>query len=110
MHAVSDSQVTSPDILPSPVQTQDWEAGVHVGVQLARNAVELAYAQVDSENMNCDNTDKLWDAHACFLLPFLTPTCRHTDINRRILINTDTQTSAEFVVDSRQQFISSSYG
>ena len=72
MHAVSDSQVTSPDILPSSVQTQDWGAGVLVGVQLARHAVELAYAQVDSENMNCDNTDKLWDAHAYLLPPFST--------------------------------------
>ena len=72
MHAVSDSQVTSPDILPSPVQTQDWGAGVRVGVQLARHAVELAYAQVDLENMNCANTDKLWTAHAYLQLPFST--------------------------------------
>ena len=72
MHAVSDSQVTSPDILPSPVQTQDWEAGVHVGVQLARNAVELAHAQVNSENMNSDNTNKLWNALAYLLPPFST--------------------------------------
>ena len=72
MHAVSDSQVTSPDILSSSVQTQDWGAGVHVGVQLARHAVELAYAQVDSENMNCANTDKLWTAHAYLQPPFST--------------------------------------
>ena len=72
MHAVSDSQVTSPDILPSPVQTQDWGAGVRLGVQLARHAVELAYAQGNSENMNCDNTDKLWTAHAYLQPPFST--------------------------------------
>ena len=72
MHAVSVSQVTSPDSLSSSVQTQDWGAGVRVGVQLARHAVELAYAQVDSENMNCANTDKLWTAHAYLQLPFST--------------------------------------
>ena len=72
MHAVSVSQVTSPDILSSPVQTQDWGAGVCVGVQLARHAVELAYAQVDSENMNCANSEQLWTAHAYLLPPFST--------------------------------------
>ena len=72
MHAVSVSQVTSPDILSSSVQTQDWGAGVCVGVQLVRHAVELAYAQVDSENMNCASSDKLWTAHAYLQPPFST--------------------------------------
>ena len=46
MHAVSDSQATSLDDLSSSSQAQDWGAGVRLGVQLARQAVQLAYAKV----------------------------------------------------------------
>ena len=43
---------------------------MRLGVQLARQAVQLAYAQVDSEDVNSANTDKLGIAHAYFQLPF----------------------------------------
>jgi len=51
------------DDLSSSGQTQDWEAGVRLGVQLARQAVQLAYAKVDSEDGNSANTDQLGIAH-----------------------------------------------
>ena len=43
---------------------------MRLGVQLARHAVQLAYAQVDSEDVNSANTDKLGTAHAYLQPPF----------------------------------------
>ena len=43
---------------------------MRLGVQLARQAVQLAYAQVDSEDVNSANTNKLGTAHAYLQPPF----------------------------------------
>ena len=43
---------------------------MRLGVQLARQAVQLAYAKVDSEDVNSANTDKLGIAHAYHHFPF----------------------------------------
>ena len=43
---------------------------MRLGVQLARQAVQLAYAKVDAEDVSSANTNKLGTAHAYLQLPF----------------------------------------
>ena len=43
---------------------------MRLGVQLVRQAVQLAYAKVDSEDVNSANTDKLGIAHAYLQPPY----------------------------------------
>ena len=52
------------DDLSASSQAQDWGAGVRLGIHLARQAVQLAYEKVESEDVNSANTDKLGIAHA----------------------------------------------
>ena len=56
------------DDLSASSQAQDRGAGVRLGVRLgihlARQAVQLAYKRVQSEDVNTANADKLDLAHA----------------------------------------------
>ena len=51
-------------------QAQNWGAGVHVRNHLARQAVQLAYEKVDSEDVTFFNKNKLGIEHAYLQLPF----------------------------------------
>ena len=69
MHAVSDRQAMSLDDLSASSQVQDWGTGVRLGIHLARQAVQLAYDKVQSQDVNITNADKLDLAHAYLQLP-----------------------------------------
>ena len=58
------------DDLSASGQGQDWGAGIRVGIHLARQAVQLAYEKVESEDVNSANTNKLGTAHAYLQPPF----------------------------------------
>ena len=58
------------DDLSASGQAQDWGAGVRVGIHLARQAVQLAYEKVDSEDVTFFNKNKLGIEHAYLQHPF----------------------------------------
>ena len=57
------------DDLSASSQAPNWGAGVRLGIHLARQAVQLAYEKVASEDVSTANTDKLGIAHAYLQLP-----------------------------------------